>query len=358
MSILLLTSTGTGTGTATAAAAAATPLTRDQIYAQGGFLQNWVAPMPNNLIQTSTVNPTNNGEKYLVQNWATTYHTIQIGGQDISFVSDPFPAATTNSTTVLQLTYPKGSYAPSIGPVMGGAQFYAKPFGDTTPFSKMLISYDVAFPVGFDWVLAGKLPGIYGGTPYDGCSGGVQSTGANCLTMRMMWRQNGVGEVYAYVPADPKSAFCKDSQVLCNDQYGKSIGRGQIFFQPGVWTRLDMVMELNEPAGNSNGTLEVYQNGNLVVQMNNIPYRSSGMVGFQGLLFSSFFGGSDPTYATPVDTQVYFRNFQLSVGAPAILYEGTGGSGATGRAMIGGSSLTMLGAATGFVFVLVSTLFI
>lgn len=58
----------------------------------------------------------------------------------------------------------------------------------------MLVSYDVAFPVGFNWVLAGKLPGIYGGTPYDGCSGGVQSTGANCLTMRMMWRQNGVGE--------------------------------------------------------------------------------------------------------------------------------------------------------------------
>ncbi|KAF9546405.1 hypothetical protein EC957_009754 [Mortierella hygrophila] len=350
MSILLLTSTGT--------AAAATPLTRDQIYAQGGFLQNWIAPMPDSLIQTTTANSTNNGEKFLVQNWATTYHTIQIGGQDISFVSDPFPASATNSTPVLQLTYPKGSYAPSIGPVMGGAQFYANPFGDTTPFSKMLVSYDVAFPVGFDWVLAGKLPGIYGGTPYDGCSGGVQSTGANCLTMRMMWRQNGVGEVYAYIPADPKSAFCKDSQVLCNDQYGKSIGRGQIFFQPGVWTRLDMVMELNEPAGNSNGTLEVYQNGNLVVQMNNIPYRSTGMVGFQGLLFSSFFGGSDPTYATPVDTEVYFRNFQLSVGAPAILYEGTGGSGAPGRAKVGGSSLTMLGAATGFVFVLVSTLFI
>lgn len=382
ISIVLLTSSETETGAATA-----TPLTRDQIYSQGGFLQNWVAPMPNSPIQTTTVNPTNNGERYLVQNWATTFHSIQIGGQDISFVSDPFQAAASSSTlpvaaaatnsstssnsttstasskgavdgTVLQINYPKGSYAPSIGPVTGGTHFYANPFGGKTSFSKMLVSYDVAFPVGFNWVLAGKLPGIYGGTPYDGCSGGVQSTGANCLTMRMMWRQNGVGEVYAYVPADPKSAFCRDSQVLCNDQYGKSIGRGQIFFQPGVWTRLDMVMELNEPAGNSNGTLHVYQNGNLAVQMSNIPYRSTGMVGFQGLLFSSFFGGSDPTYATPVDTAVYFRNVQLSVGAPAQLYEGTGGSGAPGRAMVGGSPLTMLGAATGFVFVLVSTLFL
>ncbi|KAG0271766.1 hypothetical protein BGZ95_000377 [Linnemannia exigua] len=356
--------------------------------------------MPSNPIQSSGVSPnSNNGEKYLVQNWATTFHSIQIGGQDISFVSDPFksaPATTavalqaraeaagssSNATsvdaatsaptsssssstdtegTVLQLNYPKGSYAPSIGPVTGGTHFYAKPFGDKTPFSKMLVSYDVAFPAGFNWVLAGKLPGIYGGTPYDGCSGGVQSTGANCLTMRMMWRQNGVGEVYAYVPADPKSSFCRDSQVLCNDQYGKSIGRGQVYFQPGVWTRLDMVVELNEPAGNSNGTLLVYQNGILAVHMSNVPYRSSGMVGFQGLLFSSFFGGSDPTYATPLDQSVYFRNVQLSVGEPAKLYEGTGGSGASGRmggGEVGGAPLTILGAVGGFVFVLASNLFL
>ncbi|KAG0378539.1 hypothetical protein BGX24_003519 [Mortierella sp. AD032] len=380
-------------------AGTAPALTRDQIYAQGGFLQNWIAPMPSTPIQSSGVSPnSNNGEKYLVQNWATTFHSIQIGGQDISFVSDPFksapataavafharaaaagsssnaasanttpPTSTTSSSssadaegTVLQLNYPKGSYAPSIGPVTGGTHFYAKPFGDKTPFSKMLVSYEVAFPAGFNWVLAGKLPGIYGGTPYDGCSGGVQSTGTNCLTMRMMWRQNGVGEVYAYVPADPKSSFCRDSQVLCNDQYGKSIGRGQVYFEPGVWTRLDMVMELNEPAGNSNGTLQVYQNGNLAIHMNNIPYRSSGMVGFQGLLFSSFFGGSDPTYATPVDQSVYFRNVQLSVGAPAMLYEGTGESGASGRmgGEVGGTSLTILGAFSGFVFVLASSLFL
>lgn len=89
---------------------------------------------------------------------------------------------------------------------------------------------------------------------------------------------------------------------------------------------MDMVMSLNKPAGNSNGTLQVYQNGALVIQLDDIPYRTSGMVGFQGLMFSSFFGGSDPTYATPVDTSVYFRNVQLSVGQPATLYQGTGGS--------------------------------
>ncbi|KAF9577184.1 hypothetical protein BGW38_007772 [Lunasporangiospora selenospora] len=352
--------------TGIAVAAAATPLTREQIYAQAGLVQDWVAPMPSTSLVAAGVNPADNqdtGEKFIVHNWFTTFHTIQIGGTDLSFVNNPFSGlvsiagkAVNNSSSnsssigssigssisgngksgnktnpstsnmVLQVNYPKGSYAPSIGPVPGGAHFYAKPFGDKTPFSKILISYDVGFPNGFDWVLGGKLPGAYGGTPYDGCSGGVQSSGTNCLTMRLMWRAGGIGEAYAYVPADPSSKFCKDPQVLCNDQYGKSIGRGLIYFQPGTWTRLDILMELNEPAGMSNGTLQIYLDGELAVNQHNIPYRSTGMVGFQGLLFSSFFGGSDPSYASPMSQNVYFRNIRLSVGEPTQLYEGPGAS--------------------------------
>ncbi|KAG0202510.1 hypothetical protein BGX28_004998 [Mortierella sp. GBA30] len=292
--------------------------------------------MPNSSIAASgSVNGGMSAEKYLVQNWFTTFHTIAIGGNDISFVTDPFSAGSaatgvSGTNQVIQLNYPKGSYSPSLGPVVGGTHFYASPFGNKTSFTKMMISYDVAFPNGFDWVLGGKLPGVYGGSPYDGCSGGAQSTGTNCLTMRLMWRQGGLGEVYAYVPAEAKSSFCKSSDVLCNDLYGKSIGRGLIYFAPGVWTRLDMVMALNEPAGNQNGALQMYVNGNQVFSLNNIPYRTTGMVAFQGLMFSSFFGGSDGSYATPVDTSVYFRNVQLSVGEPAQLYEGPGnGSGRT-----------------------------
>jgi hypothetical protein len=212
-----------------------TALTREQIYTQAGMVQNWVAPMPLAPLQAANVAGTSGGgEKFLVQNWATTFHSIQIGGNDISFINDPFASSVTtmaaspssssplsapsnatadgtaaggvanNSTAlppqpqqqqqVLRLDYPKGSYAPSIGPIAGGTHFYAKPFGDKTPFESMMVSYDVAFPNGFNWVLAGKLPGVYGGSPYDGCSGGVQSTGANCLTMRLMWRPNGAGE--------------------------------------------------------------------------------------------------------------------------------------------------------------------
>jgi hypothetical protein len=58
-------------------------------------------------------------------------------------------------------------------------------------------------------------------------------------------------------------------------------------------------------------------------------------------MFSSFFGGSDPSYATPVDTTVYFRNVQLSVGEPATLYDGPG-SGSTRVKKTGGEMVTIL----------------
>ncbi|KAF9896929.1 hypothetical protein BX616_006490 [Lobosporangium transversale] len=308
-------------------AEAADSVTRDQLYNQNGLVQNWIAPMPTTPITSKGGKGRNSslsGEKYIVQNWSTTYKHIAMGGNDISFTPDPYNPS---GGPVLQVNYPKGSFAPSLGPVMGGAQFYAIPFGNKTSFEKMMVSYDVAFPNGFNWVQGGKLPGVYGGAPHDGCSGGIQSTGDHCLTVRLMWRSSGAGEVYAYVPAGPESSLCKSPEVICNDEYGKSIGRGQIYFPSGVWNRIDVVMALNEPAGNHNGMLQVYMNGNLAVEMNNIPYRSTGMVGFQGLMFSSFFGGSDASYATPVDTQVYFKNIQLSVGEVARLYEGTGGSG-------------------------------
>lgn len=53
------------------------------------------------------------------------------------------------------------------------------------------MAYSVFFPVGFNFVKAGKLPGLYGGKR--GCSGG--SAAENCFSARLMWRTGGKGEV-------------------------------------------------------------------------------------------------------------------------------------------------------------------
>lgn len=95
----------------------------------------------------------------------------------------------------------------------------------------------------------------------------------------------------------------------------------------------------------------MYINGLKYISMNTIPYRSTGMVGFQGLMFSTFFGGNTPSYATPVDTSVFFRNVQLSVGEPTRLYEGNGGSAAGGK-IVGSRAVGATAAVSVFVVLL------
>jgi hypothetical protein len=58
----------------------------------------------------------------------------------------------------------------------------------------MIISYEVAFDSGFDWVKGGKLPGLRGGPDPNNCSGGNQANGTNCFSSRLMWRTDGAGE--------------------------------------------------------------------------------------------------------------------------------------------------------------------
>jgi hypothetical protein len=114
--------------------------------------------------------------------------------QSIAFVNDPFPkspapdgSGSTKLGPVLQVTYPAHSYS-LLG--SGGTQIYS-PWGSS--FQTMLLSYEVAFDSGFNWIKGGKLPGLRGGMN-PGCSGGREADGSNCFTSRTMWRRDGAGE--------------------------------------------------------------------------------------------------------------------------------------------------------------------
>jgi len=102
----------------------------------------------------------------------------------------PNASSWSNETSVLQLFYPQDSINPGNNPE-GGADFYATPL-DLTNARNVTLAYSVFFPVDFDWVKGGKLPGLYGG--HIGCSGGDKAL--DCFSTRLMWRQNGAGEVY------------------------------------------------------------------------------------------------------------------------------------------------------------------
>ena len=127
---------------------------------------------------------------------ATSASSLAVASAVLSALS--FEAATApqapptwdNSSSVIQLFYPAGSVNPTTEP-QGGADFYAAPL-DISSAQNITMAYSVFFPADFDWVLAGKLPGIYGG--HKTCSGGDDAL--SCFSTRLMWREGGMGELY------------------------------------------------------------------------------------------------------------------------------------------------------------------
>jgi hypothetical protein len=196
----------------------------------------------------------------------------------------------------IMVRFPAGSSSnlshETDGTPLGGAQAYLPM--SSGPADEMHLRYCVRFPEGFDFVKGGKLPGLYGGTV---TSGQHIPDGANGFSTRLMWRASGAGEVYAYLPG--------------SIQHGTSIGRGTWTFRPGSWDCIEQQVTLNTP-GKSDGQIVVWANGCPVIRESGLVFRTTGRLRIDGLFFSTFFGGSDRSWSTPVDQHVEFSDFQVS----------------------------------------------
>ena len=216
------------------------------------------------------------------------------GLENISLVKD----SSGRFSKVLRVHYPLGSASPSVSrknnvPI-GGAQFFADL--RMSPKNSLRLSYYLRFSENFDFVKGGKLPGLFGGTKV---SYGKIPDGTNGFSTRFMWRRNGDGEVYAYLPTSKK--------------YGTSIGRGNWQFIPGKWQHLEQEVKLNQP-GSNNGRLKVWLDGKKVLDESGITFRTTETLKIEGIFFSTFFGGGDVSWATPKDVFVDFANFSVSAG--------------------------------------------
>jgi hypothetical protein len=91
-----------------------------------------------------------------------------------------------------------------------------------------------------------------------------------------MWREDGLGEVYAYLPEGKQdSSFCDDEdKVICNPDYGYSLGRGKFGFKLASWNTVSQTLKLNTP-GKSDGSLSLKVNGKSVISMDNIVFRTA-----------------------------------------------------------------------------------
>ncbi|EJU04127.1 hypothetical protein DACRYDRAFT_20755 [Dacryopinax primogenitus] len=255
----------------------------------------------------------------------TTKSTSTVNAKALSATTTTTMTGTTSLPTpaVLQITYPANSYSHQTG----GAEFYSLPFGSTTQYTTMLLTYEVAFPPNFNWVQGGKLPGLRGGPDRVGCSGGAQPDGSDCFSVRLMWRPGGAGEVYAYIPTTP--AFCSQSEIICNSDYGVSIQRGAFHFSPNTWQTISLLVQLNDPSA-ANGLVELYVNNHLAISQPGLVFRTNeSIASIGGMFFSTFFGGSDPSWATPTQQYTYYRNVELRAGTPSN-NNGNGGTSVIG----------------------------
>ncbi|TPX31790.1 hypothetical protein SmJEL517_g04981 [Synchytrium microbalum] len=246
------------------------------------------------------------------------------GGGSVSGV-DTYASITTDprnkSTAAIQVTYPAGSWTP-LSPVPGGVSFFANVIGSNRVATSALLHYDVYFPLGFDFQLGGKLPGLAGGSSADSlnnnCQGGNHSD--SCFSIRLMWRTSGVAEAYAYLPTSNNNLLCGQKGNVCNDAYGISINRGSWSFANalGTWTSITVFSQMNT-LGNSDGILGVYVNGSQKIYNQNIQYSTTPGEGVTSLFFSSFFGGSTIDWATPNQTYTMYRSINMSYQATPVV---------------------------------------
>jgi hypothetical protein len=182
------------------AAAQAGPDTIASLYA---LTTSTSMPFP-----TATMSTTDT-QALIVSQWSLGKGRIQDNPQNLAFVDDPFPnnpppginsSGSSPTSPVLRVTYPEGSYSHDTG----GAQLYTLwNTTDGSTFNTMMVTYEVAFDAGFDWVKGGKLPGLRGGYLSNGCSGGNKSDGTECFSSRIMWRASGLGEGITLFPLYP-----------------------------------------------------------------------------------------------------------------------------------------------------------
>ncbi|KAG1147476.1 hypothetical protein G6F37_004059 [Rhizopus arrhizus] len=234
-----------------------------------------------------------------------------------------------SSDMTLRVKYPAHSRNPESRPV-GGIGFKASPISINNNVKKVEFAYSVYFPEDFDFVkgkkeemsirikrkdpkrqfiklLGGKLPGLFGG--HGSCTGGADDK--TCFTTRLMWRTKGEGEIYAYLPySNPPKALCGSSLNVCNPDYGMSLGRGTFRFAAGKWTHVRQVLTMNTP-GKQDGRIVLYSNNKKVFTQKNVVFRTNSAGRVSGIMFHTFFGGSDNSWETPKDQYSYFKDFSL-----------------------------------------------
>ena len=109
-----------------------------------------------------------------------------------------------------------------------------------------------------------------------------------------MWRTDGAGEMYTYLPPsfEANQAVCSvPPKSECNDVFGQSVGRGSFTFTPGKRTTIGQRVRLND-AGQQNGELELFVNGESMFNVTGLVLANATAGRIRGIQMQTFFGGT------------------------------------------------------------------
>jgi hypothetical protein len=219
----------------------------------------------------------------------------------------------TSDAEGVHVTYLKGQFASKAG-----VNFRAQP--NIFPADAISLEYEVFFPKDFDFVLGGKLPGVWGGVA--GAGGGAWNDDG--WSFRVMFRQHGEAVAYVYMATDQGTysgnEFCKlvknqgnGFKIISHHTKGTGIdlwrGRG-LAFKKGMWNTVAMRVECNSP-GVADGVISLTVNGK-TNEFRKIQWSKNKMK-VAGLAFTSWFGGGSPKYAPSKTQKASFRNIRLTL---------------------------------------------
>jgi hypothetical protein len=201
-----------------------------------------------------------------------------------------------SSGNFIRVFVPKGAIDPGTMKnrrlPRGGAGFKSVVF--PVGVDRATLSYWVRFPVDFDFVRGGKLPGLFGGK---GNSGGKIPDGTDGFSFRLMWGEGGRGQVYAYLPSSIK--------------YGSRLFAHKFHFKTGQWHQIKQEVILNTP-GESDGIVRMWVDSQYIGEERGVVMRTVDTLHINGMFFDVFFGGNDDSWAPKTDTHIDFSNFQLT----------------------------------------------
>lgn len=220
----------------------------------------------------------------LAAQWPEGIRTFTSGSENNLSISS---TSVHSGTRAIKMYYKAGYWSTVKG------QFYAW----ATKRANYTLSYYMKFQSDFDFGKGAKLPGLGGeGSALGSYANGCDADRGSAWSTRYMWREGGRIKGYVYHADRPDD---------CGDY--KDTGWDA---PKGSWFELRQKVITNT-ANNNNGTLTIWCAGVQKFTQTNLRYTSTGKQ-IDQVFFSTFFGGSDSSWASPKSQGAWFDDFSLT----------------------------------------------